>query len=353
MNFKSYRGKVFVVESSNSTILDEDLSAQKYKTGDNIPPGKKVGELKIIPKRTEIKVTDVKTDSGRHVYVLGCPAKDDALPFGWTSSMNLQGGFKNETTGLSPSKWELEPQGSNKTCVDGNALIREGPPSFASKGTTIPQKTFVAVTDTSIDKKFVKVSSLQIVTGRMVVGDEIGWTASSNLEDGCSDIFFSPDWTNDKGPNACWQHGNYIGPKLLVNIVGFGGELEQITADRLGAYLNLKNAAADESNIEISIISAFRTFQRQAELFHLFEIHQGRLAARPGTSNHQHGQAFDLNTRHNVLDGTDKVYEWLKRNGPRHGFVRTVSRESWHWEYRPVEAAQLGPGKFMLPGIHD
>jgi hypothetical protein len=53
MNFKSYRGKVFVVESSNSTILDEDLSAQKYKTGDNIPPGKKVGELKTIPKRNQ------------------------------------------------------------------------------------------------------------------------------------------------------------------------------------------------------------------------------------------------------------------------------------------------------------
>jgi len=42
-------------------------------------------------------------------------------------------------------------------------------------------------------------------------------------------------------------------------------------------------------------------------------------------SNHQYGQAFDLNTRHNMFDGSDKIYEWLKRNGPAHGFVRTVS----------------------------
>lgn len=354
MNFKSYVGKVFVVESSMSTIRDENLSTLKYKAGETLPPGKNIGEVKTIPQRTEIKVIDVKTDPGRHVFVLASPANDDgAEPFGWTSSMNLEGGFKNETLGLSPSRWELEPQGNNKTCVDTNAVVREGPPSFVSKGTSIPQKTFVAVTDSSADRKFVKVSSVKIVAGQMVAGDEIGWTASSNLRDGCSDVFFSSDWTSDKGPNACWQHGNYIGPKVLVDIVGFGGELEQITIDSLDAYLKLKNAAADQSNIEISINSAFRTFQRQAELFHLFEIHQGNLAARPGTSNHHHGQAFDLNTRHNVLDGTDKVYEWLKRNAPSHGFVRAVSKESWHWEYRPVEAAQLAPGKFMLPGIHD
>jgi len=29
-----------------------------------------------------------------------------------------------------------------------------------------------------------------------------------------------------------------------------------------------------------------------------------------------------------VFDGSDKIYEWLKSNGPAHGFVRTVSRES-------------------------
>jgi hypothetical protein len=351
MNFRSYLGKVFVVENSKAVLRDDDLSALKYQPGDSLPPGKNIGDVKTIPQRTEIIVTDVKTDSGRHTYVFARPAHDAAGAFGWTSAANLVGGFANETAGLAPSKWALEPQGNNKTCVDANALIREGPPGFVSKGTAIPQKSFVVVTDSSGDN--VKVSKLEIVDGKMVTGEELGWTRLSNLRDGCSDVYFSAEWADQKGPNACWEHGNFIGAKLLVNIVGFGAELEQVTLDSLDAYLKLKDAAADGDNIGISINSAFRTFQRQAELFHLFEIHQGNKAARPGASNHQHGQAFDLNTGHNVFNGTDKVYEWLKKNAPQHGFVRAVSNESWHWEYRPDEAARLAAGEFMLPGIHD
>ena len=182
---------------------------------------------------------------------------------------------------------------------------------------------------------------------------EIGWTKLSNLKDGCSDLYFSDEWTDTKGPNACWRRGEFLGPKLLVNIVGFGGEMEQITLDSLDPYLKLKEAA-EEVNIQLSINSAFRTFQRQAELRRLFESGRGNLAAKPGHSNHQHGQAFDLNTRHNVFDGSDKIYEWLKRNGPKHGFVRTVSNESWHWEYRPADALTLlAAGRFKLDGVED
>jgi hypothetical protein len=47
MNIRSYVGKVFVVESSNSIIRDENLAtAQKYQTGENIPTGKNVGDVK-------------------------------------------------------------------------------------------------------------------------------------------------------------------------------------------------------------------------------------------------------------------------------------------------------------------
>ena len=50
---------------------------------------------------------------------------------------------------------------------------------------------------------------------------------------------------------------------------------------------------------------------------------------------------------------SDRIYEWLKRNGPQHGFIRTVSEESWHWEYRPAEAATLAAqGKFKLAGVN-
>ncbi len=352
MNFTSYVGKVFVVESSKSILRDEQFREQKYKTGEELPPGKNVGDVKTIPQRTEVRVLDVKADSSRHTYVLAA-ATDTEQVFGWTSAMNLEGGFKNETAGLAPAKWDLLPRGTNMTCVDTKAFIREGPPSFASKGTTIPVKSFVAVTETSPDGKHVKVSKIEIVGDDMKIGEEIGWTLASNLKEGCCEFYFSDEWTDKKGPNACWRRGEYIGPKLLVNIVGFGGEMEQITVDSLDAYMKLKDAA-DQENIQLSINSAFRTFQRQADLRRLFETGQGNLAARPGASNHQHGQAFDLNTRHNVFDGSDKIYEWLKRNAPSHGFVRTVSNESWHWEYRPEEAKELAAaGKFRVNGVDD
>lgn len=352
MNFTSYVGKVFVVESNKAIIRDEQFRKQTYKAGDEIPPGKNVGDVKMIPQRTEVRVLDVKADSDRHTYVLAAAA-DTGKPFGWTDCMNLEGQFKNETAGLAPAKWDLPPRGTNMTCVDTKAFIREGPPGFKSKETTIPFKSFVAVTETSSDGKHVKVSNIQILQGEMEMGEEIGWTVASNLKDGCADFYFTDEWSNQKGPNACWRKGAYIGPKLLVNIVGVGGEMEQITLDSLDAYIKLKDAA-DQDNIPLGIHSAFRTFERQAQLFRLFKAGKGNLAAEPGRSNHQHGQAFDLNTLKNKFDGSDKVYEWLKRNAPKHGFVRTVSRESWHWEYRPEEAKELAAaGKFKIAGVND
>ena len=352
MKFKSYVGTVFVVESSKAIIRDEQLNEQKYVAGEVLPPGKNVGDVKTIPQRTEIQVTNVRTDSGRHTFIFATAANGDQ-PLGWTSAMNLEGGFKNETVGLAPGTWTLEPLGINKTCIDANSLIREGPPDFGSTGTKIPHRSFVAVTETSAEGKFVRVSRLNIVQNQMEVGADIGWTKATNLQDGCSDLYFSDDWTNQKGPNACWRRGEYLGAKLLVNIVGFGGEMEQITLDSLNPYLKLKDAA-EQDNIQLSINSAFRTFERQAQLRRLFEVGQGNLAAKPGHSNHQHGQAFDLNTRHNVFDGSDKIYEWLRANAPTHGFVRTVSRESWHWEYRPAEAESLAAaGEFKVAGVSD
>jgi hypothetical protein len=85
-------------------------------------------------------VTGVKTDSGRHTFVLAAATGSDRV-YGWTAAMNLEGGFKNETSGLAPSKWDLEPSGSNMTCIDANALIRDGAPEFISRGATIPLRS--------------------------------------------------------------------------------------------------------------------------------------------------------------------------------------------------------------------
>jgi len=349
MNIRSYPGKVFIVANDLCFIRDENLQPLKYQAGDEIPPGSNVGDVRKIPKGTEINVTDVRATDRKNVFIFARPVNDSTRSFGWTRADNLTGGFMGEVTGFAPSKFEREPEGNNKTCFDPNALIRGGPPNFASTGNKIPQGSFVSVIDTADDNRFVKVSKLTLVNGEMVVGQEIGWTRLGNLADGCSsDQFLTPQWFDQKGPNGCWEHGNYLFPKVLVNIIGVDSEMEQTTFDSLAAYLKLVKAARDEANLKILINSAFRTYQRQAELFEASH-HGGNTAAKPGRSDHQHGQAFDLNTGHNALDGGDPIYEWLKRNGPQHGFIRTVDNEPWHWEYRPQQAAQLGPGKFKFP----
>ena len=101
MNFTSYAGKTFVVESSKAIIRDEQFREQRYRAGEELPPGKNVGDVKTIPQRTEVRVLDVKADPGRHTYVLAAASNAEQV-FGWTSAMNLEGGFKNETAGLAP-----------------------------------------------------------------------------------------------------------------------------------------------------------------------------------------------------------------------------------------------------------
>jgi D-alanyl-D-alanine carboxypeptidase-like protein len=346
MDVRTYLGKVYVIDSNEAVIRNENGGALRYKVGEVLPPGAHVGDVKMIPLHTEINVTDVKALSRTEVMLFARPAGDSAGAFGWTKAMNVRGSFLGEVTGFSPSRFEMEPDGNNKTCFDPIALIRGGPPDFDPVGGKIPQGSFVVVTETSNDKQNVKVSNLQIVNGDMVVGEEIGWTRLSNLADGCSsDQFLTPQWFDKKGPNACWRDGHPLFPKVMVNIIGVNIEMEQVTFESLAPYLKMVKAARDEANLAILINSAFRTFERQADLFK----HGPHLAARPGFSNHQHGQAFDLNTGDDALEGGDPLYEWLKKNAPKHGFIRTVNREPWHWEYLPREAAQMAPGQFKLP----
>src|SRR5262245_31616969 len=176
MNIRTYLGKVYTIQADDAVIRDENGVALKYTAGEVLPPGAHVGDKKLIPQHTQINVTDVKALSRKDVMIFARPAGDSVGAFGWTKAMNVAGGFLGEVTGFSPSQFEMEPEGNNKTCFDPNAVIRGGPPNFAPTGGKIAQGSFVVVTQTSDDKKNVKVSKLEIVNGDMVVGEEIGWT---------------------------------------------------------------------------------------------------------------------------------------------------------------------------------
>ena len=101
----SFRDKVFAVEDPDARIRDDanPLNYSKYEAGDQFPPGKTVGDFKLIPKGTKIKVVDiVKLPTGsQSVTVLARATSQDGVQvFGLTSTRNLKGKFVNETLAL-------------------------------------------------------------------------------------------------------------------------------------------------------------------------------------------------------------------------------------------------------------
>lgn len=102
------------------------------------------------------------------------------------------------------------------------------------------------------------------------------------------------------------------------------------------AYDILRREAARAGH-RITINSAFRSYARQVYFWNCYQCkvkggksccNNGNLAAKPGTSNHGTGIAFDLQL-------TSAAYNWMKANAEGLGWVRTVKSETWHWEYRP------------------
>lgn len=353
----SYLNKEFLVDDNLALIRNPVNLSQftKYKVGDILPPGAAVGQRKLIPLNTRVKVIEVKTDASRNVFVHVVPINaPDFIPSGWTRPSNLAGNFLNEIIGYVPDEWDLEPSGNNFTVVDKNALVRTSPPNFESIAETVPYGTYVEVTarsrQTSPEGKYVRIRHLSIKNGKGMAGSPIGWTASSNLVEGNSEVFRSVEWQDIKGNNAAWKKGKFIGAKILVAIVGTGGQLQSIALETFKPYMELMKAAKKD-NLAISITSGFRTFAKQERLYLGWKNGEDgfNLAAKPGRSNHQNGIAFDINT--GGFEG-DPVYDWLKRNATKHGFIRTVNKEHWHWEYEPSLAAELrNQGTFKLDRV--
>jgi hypothetical protein len=82
-------------------------------------------------------------------------------------------------------------------------------------------------------------------------------------------------------------------------------------------------AAAKQDGVNITITSGKRSRAEQERLYAAYKNGTGNLAAKPGTSNHESGDALDL--------GPPSAYGWLKQNAGRFGFKNTIPSEPWHW----------------------
>jgi hypothetical protein len=226
---------------------------------------------------------------------------------------------------------------------DPQARLREGNDlmTFVMEGgqpKPIPNGTEIRVTDARVLRDLV-----------FVKAENFGWTAATNLKNKFLNEtvgVFAPQDDNQKGANAAWDAGRFLKQITLIQIVGADNQLKFVSLDIADEYLALVNAA-EADGVPMPLRSGFRTYPKQAYLRDGWErrLPGFNEAARPGFSNHQDGFAYDFAI--SGYDGNPR-YDWLKLNGPRHGFVRTVNREPWHWEYRPAIAQT---GAFKAPGV--
>lgn len=124
------------------------------------------------------------------------------------------------------------------------------------------------------------------------------------------------------------------------------------------SYLNQMCTAAKKENINLLVISSFRTRQRQTTLYNnqvakqkvnypnksQSEIEKiaATISAYPGTSEHEVGLAVDFNSVEESFEKTD-AFNWLKANAAEYGFVLRYPKdkqsitgviyEPWHYRY--------------------
>lgn len=113
-----------------------------------------------------------------------------------------------------------------------------------------------------------------------------------------------------------------------------------------------------KDNIKLSVVSAFRSYQRQKQIWENKwgnrpndDINHAKnilkWSAFPGTSRHHWGTDVDFNSVETAYwkskEGV-KVYNWLQNNAPKYGFCQTYddgrqhgyNSEPWHWSYMSV-----------------
>jgi len=113
-------------------------------------------------------------------------------------------------------------------------------------------------------------------------------------------------------------------------------------------YLESMLEEAEDDNVPIKIISAYRSFGEQAELKSGYTFTYGsganKFSADQGYSEHQLGTALDFTTPTLGLSftsfETSEAYKWLTENAYRYGFILSYPKgnayyqfEPWHWRF--------------------
>ncbi len=127
----------------------------------------------------------------------------------------------------------------------------------------------------------------------------------------------------------------------------FGGKTLEFHGDAIDHLEDMLDDAKDD-DIDLLVLSAFRSFGTQAALKANYKVTYGTganaFSADQGYSEHQLGTAVDFTTAalNGGLDGFDKApaYKWLQDNAYKYGFILSYPAgnvhyvfEPWHWRF--------------------
>jgi LAS superfamily LD-carboxypeptidase LdcB len=143
---------------------------------------------------------------------------------------------------------------------------------------------------------------------------------------------------------------NYI-PRAFVKITPeytFDPQNDYLIYDKIWHFLQEMLTAAENDNIHIKIISAYRSFGTQTELKSSYSMIYGsganKFSADQGYSEHQLGTTLDFTTSETgasylIFDKTT-AYQWLLENAYKYGFILSYPEgnkyyqfEPWHWRF--------------------
>jgi D-alanyl-D-alanine carboxypeptidase len=145
-------------------------------------------------------------------------------------------------------------------------------------------------------------------------------------------------------------------PNDLVSISSsYAYDGKQVRENVKNAFENLAKAAT-ESGHRIVVVSAYRSYDYQEDLYNLNVAEKGKeyadnYSARKGHSEHQTGLAIDVegSNRDYMKFQESEEFKWMKANAHKYGFILRYPEnksdvtgfgfEAWHYRYVGTEAA--------------
>ncbi len=149
---------------------------------------------------------------------------------------------------------------------------------------------------------------------------------------------------------------NYLPEKLEpIDKEFVAGATEQRVHVGVAPFLEDLLEDAKDDDIDLRVVSAYRSFGTQAALKSQYSVVYGtganQFSADQGYSEHQLGTTVDLSIpeMNGKLDGFDATaaYQWLLKNAYRYGFVLSYPPgnayyqfEPWHWRFVSIDLAK-------------